>query len=110
MANNFSFNLDGNGVPYVIGECLRSGGKPESIIPEEVALLSSQKLYLNNLHYQGDSKRKLAYDICRILVLTNTKKIRSEYVRMLCEKELQKYPGMPCLNRTSVVDNTIQCI
>jgi hypothetical protein len=49
---NLSLNLDGDGVPYVIGASLNHGGKPESLDPEIVEKLEHSRLYLNNVHYQ----------------------------------------------------------
>eukprot|EP01041_Mallomonas_annulata_P019861 gene19861-39398_t len=77
VGDGFSLNLDGSGVPFVIGPCLRSGGIPESTDIKQVATqLSDKRLYLNSVHYQGDSKRFLGYDVCRVLTLTGSRSIR----------------------------------
>jgi len=49
---NFSLNLNGNGVPFVIGASLNHGGRPESLDPEALTKLENNRLYLNNIHYQ----------------------------------------------------------
>jgi hypothetical protein len=58
------------GVPYVIGESLVDGGKPESVEAKELSVLKESRLYFVNFHYQGSNKYLIQYDVCRILLHT----------------------------------------
>jgi hypothetical protein len=59
----------------------------------QVAKLSKQRLYVVNSHYQGDSKRELPYDVCRILVNTGDKHIEDSKVAEKCREELGNHKG-----------------
>ena len=92
FGRNFSLNIYDTkdpyfGVPYVIGPSLSIGGIPESVIPIEVEKLKNEKLYLNNIHYQGGAKGTLTYDVCRVLYATGDKMIYDPIVKEICEKE-----------------------
>lgn len=58
------------GIPYVIGESLVDGGRPESLEEKELSILKESKLYFVNFHYQGSNKYLIQYDVCRILLHT----------------------------------------
>ena len=96
LGSGFSFDLTGEGQPYVISVANRMGGKPESLDLEDLKRLQTTKLYVNNIHYQGDTKRFLLYDICRLLVLTGDKHIEDPAVAKHCSDEEKKHPGWPC--------------
>lgn len=98
----FSLNLDGDGVPSILGPCGHSGGRPESMNLDEVTRLSQEKLFFNNLHYQGDSKKQLVYDVCRLLTMTGSRNISGSTVRSICKKTLDSHPGLPCVNHIGV--------
>ena len=82
--DDFSLNAHGGGVPSVKGACLRSGGVPESLDPQEAKLLDSQTLFLNNIHYQGGDKGHLKGHICEVLTQSGSKRIRSGRVHKIC--------------------------
>lgn len=94
MGENFSLNLNGSGIPFVIGSVLRSGGIPESISTNFSQNLSLQRLYLNTIHFQGDSKKVLLYDVCRILYRTGNRLVYSKEVRRICASILTKYGSL----------------
>jgi hypothetical protein len=100
--NSFSLNLEDNGKPYVISSSLAHGGVPESIDPIKAAEFDKEKLYLNTIHYQGDSKKLIPYDVCRILTLTGDKYIEDPTVMKTCQLELNKYQGLPCRDHESM--------
>ena len=58
------------GIPYVIGESLVDGGRPESLDEKELSVLRESRLYFVNFHYQGGNKYLIQYDVCRILLNT----------------------------------------
>jgi hypothetical protein len=58
------------GVPYVIGESLVDGGRPESVEEKDLSVLKESRLYFVNFHYQGSNKYLIQYDVCRILLHT----------------------------------------
>jgi len=78
------------GCPSVTASALRSGGIPESVDSKEAELLSKQRLFLLTLHYQGESKAYMTYDICRTLHATGPRRegIRDTVVVNICAKSL----------------------
>lgn len=104
---NITLDLQGEGRPYGKGTNLELGGRPERMNATELTQLASKRLYFNSLHYQGDSKKNLPYDICRILLQTGNKRIEDEVVREKCVAELQAHPSTPCRLRINDEGNTI---
>lgn len=96
VGRGFSFDLGGAGVPYVTGACGRMGGKPESIDPQVVKGLETQRLYINNIHYQGYSKDYMAADLCRVLLLTGERRVVDPVVANMCAEEQKKNPTWAC--------------
>ena len=114
FGQSFSLNLnspadENYGVPYVIGECLGIGGSPETTDPVKVKELQHQKLFFNSLHYQGDSKRLLPFDVCRILYKTGSGTILNPEVRALCAKEMDNRQGVSCLNHIGDAYRVVVC-
>ena len=71
------------GIPYVIGESLVDGGRPESLEEKELSILKESKLYFVNFHYQGSNKYLIQYDVCRILLQTGNS-ILSCFLLIFC--------------------------
>ena len=110
------FTLDvgagGEGRPHCVGASLNEGGKPESVSGAEAEALSLQRLDVLTLHYQGDRKGLLPYDVCRVLLLTGDGAIARLEVATLCADAMRergvtidKYPSgklpageYPCSN------------
>ena len=88
--------MNGSGAPYAYSVANRLGGKPETFDTDKLKVLAGEKLYINNIHYQGDSKHLILYDICRVLLLTGIKKIYDPVVDTHCEQEFQKRKSWPC--------------
>lgn len=95
--DGFNLNLNGTGIPYGIGVSQRVGGVPESLDPKDLEILSSQRLYFNNIHYQGGDKSHVPYDVCRVLKLTGDKHIVSTHISKMCTAELNKRPNLECV-------------
>ncbi len=77
--------------PYVVADALLVGGVPESREPSQIERLKRSRLYFLSLHFQGDTKKHLLYDVCRVLIFTGTRHIRSAAVRNLCAEELKGF-------------------
>ena len=77
-----------HGCPSVSAASLKSGGVPESVLPEHVALLEGQRLNLLTLHYQGNAKTHLPYDVCRYLAGTGSRSIANKEVKRVCRAAL----------------------
>ena len=122
FGSGFSFNIDidynasrqdahGTGRPFVIGACLRNGGGPESRDIIEVQELSKQKLYLNTVHYQGDSKQHIPYDICRVLMFSGDREIILPQVRDHCVAIIGRNQKiLPCRNHEIVQLKSNVCV
>ena len=90
---DFTLNIDNRndpsfGIPYVIASSLAVGGQHEKDIydtEEAIQKLETQRLYLNNVHYQGGYKNVLILDVCKVLMNTGTKHINDIVVAELCE-------------------------
>lgn len=96
---NFSLNTNTDGIPSITALCRMDGGRPEETAMKSTLSLKALeeiKLKYHSLHYQGDSKLALPYDICRILMETGSKKINDPQVIKECEVQFSKYPGLPC--------------
>ena len=91
LGERFSFDLDGEGIPYAYGIAYRLGGKPESLDEHDIELLRNKKLYVNNIHYQGATKEHILYDICRVLSMTGHRVIFDPYVRKQCMSEFERH-------------------
>jgi hypothetical protein len=83
--------------PWVIGDVSYLGGVPESMVESERDQLKHQPLYMLSLHYQGDSKRLIPYDVCRLLYFTgnngnSTPTLVYEQVERECRQQLM-VPG-----------------
>ena len=97
-----SLDLNGTGVPYGIGAYQSFGGKPETLDPIKLKELSNQRIYFNNIHYQGGEKEYIAYDVCRVLLFPGTDhRIVDEQVKRTCTAEIAKHSGLPCLSRVN---------
>mgnify|MGYP006108547871 CR=1 FL=1 len=72
-------------------DALLVGGVPESLDRAKLAELRHARLYLHSLHYQGDTKRYLMYDVCRVLLYTSSRRIRMVAVRNMCQEELKSF-------------------
>ena len=83
------------GCPSVTAAALKSGGIPETTDEKEAALLSTQRLFLLTLHYQGETKAYMSYDICRTLYATGggSAAIRDPMVVKICSKSLSTNGG-----------------
>lgn len=79
------------GCPSITADALRSGGVPETTDAKEAEALSDQRLFLLTLHYQGESKAYMTYDICRTLYATGggSAAIRDPMVVDICRRGLR---------------------
>lgn len=100
--DHFNLNLNETGIPYGIGESQRVGGVPESLDSNDLIHLRGQRLYFNNIHYQGGDKSHVPYDICRVLKLTGDKHIVSTHISKMCTVELNKRPNLECVKHGEV--------
>ena len=89
--NFFSLGDDSstNGHPYTIATALVEGGKPESLEEKEILNLEKSRLYFVNFHYQGSNKQLIAYDVCRLLLFSGNRKIKSEHILKMCNDEIK---------------------
>ena len=80
------------GCPAITAAALVSGGFPEYTDDALIAAmhLSTRRLYLLTLHYQGETKTYIQYDICRVLLSTGHKSIVNSHVRVLCVDALKQ--------------------
>ena len=109
--NIFNASDPMRGIPYVVGESLRCGGRPEYISPPSlVAELAKQRLYLNTVHYQGDSKKLLPFDVCRVLLHTGDQQIFNPIVKRICLKELAERNSAKCVDHYNALDRINTCI
>jgi len=106
--SNFTLNIE-EGRPYLTGASLISGGVPESLELDELKILESSRLYLNNLHYQGNAKRFLEYDVCRILLYSGSETISNPAVLQHCKAEAAKHPALACQMHPDVNDEMNIC-
>lgn len=78
-------------MPFVTGAALPHGGKPENI--EQSYRYTTDRIYLNNLHYQGGGgKKRMMRDGClfiRRFILQSTKRSRQIF-----DKQVEQY----CMN------------
>lgn len=120
MGCGTNFNLDlesGIGHPNCIGISHHMGGVPRSKTKSEIKDLSgsemnTKRLDMLTLHYQGGSKERLEYDVCRILLLTADKQIVNNEVKEICDKCINSHnasmsknnriiAGLPCAEHSS---------
>lgn len=73
-----------------MGTSLWNGGTPETLNATFVQALQSERLYFNNLHYQGGSKSRIVTDICAILNYHGLKNVKDEIVKMHCTNVISK--------------------
>lgn len=92
--SGFSLNLNGSAIPSFYGNSSLTGGIPETLDPTELMRLSSTPVSLLTLHYQGNAKDHLLYDVCRVLLLSGGGKIQSETLRLKCDEVRQKEAAM----------------
>ena len=72
------------------------GGQPESRSKDAVRKLKQQPLHFLSMHYQGGSKKMLAFDVCRILLVTiGIEKIAFIQVKQHCVQLVDKYGKSP---------------
>ena len=103
------------GVPSVVGTSLKRGGAPEDIVMQSLSMNTSSemivplasayadaRLYFACLHYQGDTKDLMVYDICRLLLLTGARNIVNIHNRVLCGGSMKRHPGYPCRNHSVI--------
>lgn len=81
---NFSLSLESDGIPRCFGACLTAGGKPETLDSAALHSVITKPLQLLTLHYRGDAKGLLLYDLCRVLTMTGDKKIANYEMNLLC--------------------------
>jgi hypothetical protein len=107
----FTFNLLESGamvgVPSITGPCLKRGGAPEDITPttpisQTTSRYDHEKLYFAVLHYQGNTKDFMTYDICRNLQLTGSRTIVNIHNRVMCKASLDRHAGLPCRKHTVI--------
>ena len=98
--------------PSIVIDSQLGGGQPESRKPADVSRLKHEKLYFLSLHYQGNSKGYIAYDVCRILISSvGVDQIVSPLVRSKCTTLLNENGNRPqqwpCLNHITEGDQTM---
>jgi len=81
----FTYDFGGGRAPYFIGAVAKIGGIPESIDDEEVKMLEKQKLYVINIHYQGETKPKLIKDCCDYIKSDKDKFFFDPIVENICK-------------------------
>jgi len=114
--SNFSLSLESDGIPRCTGVCLTAGGKPE-ILDSPVELqtttsIVSKPLQLLSLHYRGDAKGLLMYDLCRVMTMTGDKKIVHSEVEMLChiliKNKMKGLSTVPCAGHPLLFSSSSQ--
>jgi hypothetical protein len=78
------------------------------------------RIYFLNLHFQGNGKPYLPYDVCRVLALTGDKKTYSAVVSKHCKEALVQHGGgangegegapYPCLPHETVENQAPRCV
>lgn len=98
-APGFNFDVAGGAVPYFVGITTKFGGQPESQDPEVIEKLKQSKLFLLNIHYQGDSKLVLPHDVCKVLLFTGSRSFCDPTVKELCDSATDRKPlaDIPCV-------------
>lgn len=116
--SNFTLDLEsGVGHPNCIGIAHHMGGVPRSINLDKIQIedpltQTHGRMYLLTLHYQGETKEYLQYDVCRTLLLTGDKQIVNPEVKEMCAALIKErtdpmplynsmIAGLPCGNHSS---------
>jgi len=89
------------GVPHSIGPAQYMGGCPE--FPENktyIASMANASLYYVNVHYQGDLKKHIPYDVCRVLQFSGGAIFSNPDVQKKCSSILK-----PTLEQNHCVDH-----
>eukprot|EP00602_Paraphysomonas_sp_CaronLab_P000311 CAMPEP_0185032422 /NCGR_PEP_ID=MMETSP1103-20130426/20490_1 /TAXON_ID=36769 /ORGANISM="Paraphysomonas bandaiensis, Strain Caron Lab Isolate" /LENGTH=165 /DNA_ID=CAMNT_0027568317 /DNA_START=629 /DNA_END=1126 /DNA_ORIENTATION=- len=93
--SNFSFNYS-IGHPVAIGASLPRGGAPENVDPMIAIQYDSMPLHFATIHYQGNAKDLLIYDVCRFLSFSGSKSVLNRNNKVLCNMALRKHKGGAC--------------